>query len=49
MDEAIRLLGDSELNLQSIVTHEVPFIEWEDAFLTAEKNKDGCLKVSMII
>jgi threonine dehydrogenase-like Zn-dependent dehydrogenase len=49
MDEAIRLLGDPELNLPSIVTHEIPFADWRSAFHRASEGKETCLKVSMII
>jgi len=48
MDEAIQLLCDSDLNLNSIVTHEIPFERWEKAFYMAEHAIDDCLKVSMI-
>jgi len=49
MDEAIRLLGDPSLNLPGIITHEIPFSDWEGAFLIADRDKENCLKVSMII
>jgi len=49
MDEAIRLLSDTNLNLQSIVTHEVPFVRWEEAFHIAGNDKESCLKVSMVM
>ena len=48
MDEAIRLLQDPGLNMKSIVTHELPFESWADAFRLAEFDKEKCLKVSMI-
>ena len=49
MDEAIRLLGDPGLNLQKIITHEIPFQKWEEAFRIADQEKESCLKVSMIM
>ena len=49
MEDAIRLLSDPELNMKSIVTHEVPFDKWEEAFHLAEFDKEHCLKVSMIL
>ena len=49
MDDAIRLLSDPELNMSSIVTHELPFGKWEEAFSMAEHATDNCLKVSMIL
>jgi len=48
MDEAIRLLGDPVLNFKSIITHEIPFREWEKAFHLADNEKESCLKVSLI-
>jgi threonine dehydrogenase-like Zn-dependent dehydrogenase len=49
MDEAIRLLGDPDLDFKGIITHEVPFSEWEKAFDIADNQKDSCLKVSMLM
>ena len=49
MDDAIRLLCDPTLNMNSIVTHEMPFKKWEDAFHMAEHAVEDCLKVSMIL
>jgi len=49
MDEAIRMLSDPGLDFQSIITHEVPFEKWEEAYHIADKKKDCCLKVSMIV
>ena len=49
MDEAIRLLCDPAMNLNSIVTHEIPFERWEEAFDMVEHALDDCLKVSMIL
>ena len=49
MDDAIRLLSDPELDMKSIVTHEIPFEKWEEAFNLAEFDKENCLKVSMIL
>jgi len=48
MDEAIRLLGDPVLNLKSIITHEISFLEWKEAFRIADREKESCLKVSMV-
>ena len=49
MEDAIRLLNDPSLNLQNVITHEIPFSQWEEAFKIADKQKDSCLKVSMIM
>jgi len=48
MDLAMELLADSELNLQGIITHEMPFNQWEAAFRQADEGKGGCLKVSIL-
>ena len=49
MDEAIKMLSDPKLDFKSIITHEIPFDEWEEAFRIADEQKDRCLKVSMIL
>jgi threonine dehydrogenase-like Zn-dependent dehydrogenase len=49
MDDAIRLLNDVDLNLKNIITHEIPFANWKEAFHKASKEKESCLKVSMIL
>jgi len=49
MDEALRLLSDPKLNLQSMITHEIPFADWKEAFHTADEKKDSCLKVSLTL
>ena len=49
MDDAMRLLEDADLNLKSIITHEIPLTEWEEAFHIADEKKDSCLKVSILI
>jgi len=48
MDEAMALLEDPALNLGGVITHEVPFDNWEEAFDQAENGKTSGLKVSMI-
>ena len=48
MDEAMLLLEDPALNIGGIITHEMPFDQWEKAFHQAENGKDSGLKVSMI-
>jgi len=49
MDDAIRLLGDPELNLKSLITHEMPLTEWQEAFRIADECKESCMKVSMVL
>ena len=48
MDEAIRLMQDPALDLGSIITHELPFEKWEDAFYLAGQGKSRSLKVSIL-
>ena len=47
-DEALRLLSDPGLNLQSMITHEIPFSDWKEAFQIADEQKESCLKVSIV-
>jgi len=47
-DEAMKLLSNPSLGFQSIITHELPFAQWEEAFRIADTDKKSCLKVSMI-
>lgn len=48
IDDALALLADKSLGLDSIITHRVPFAEWERAFDLAANHKDKALKVSLI-
>ena len=48
MEEALCLLSNSLLDMKSIVTHEIPFEQWQEAFRLAEFDKENCLKVSLI-
>ncbi|MGI8965063.1 MAG: zinc-dependent alcohol dehydrogenase, partial [Limisphaerales bacterium] len=48
VDAALALLADKTLGLDSIITHRVPFAEWERAFDLAANHKDKALKVSLI-
>jgi threonine dehydrogenase-like Zn-dependent dehydrogenase len=49
MDDAMRLLSDTALNIQSVITHEIPFADWEEAFRMASREKESCLKVTMVL
>jgi threonine dehydrogenase-like Zn-dependent dehydrogenase len=49
MDDAIKLLADPDMDFQGIITHEIPFSNWEEAFFIADQKKESCLKVSMIM
>jgi len=47
IDDALALLSDDSLGLESIITHRVPFAEWERAFDLAANRKSEAIKVSM--
>lgn len=47
LDQAISLLADPALQLNEVITHRLPFEEWEKAFHLAEFGKDEALKVTM--
>jgi len=47
LDEALTLLSDPRLGLDSLVTHRLPFAEWERAFALAARGKDEALKVAL--
>lgn len=47
LDKALELLGRKDLELKNLITHHIPFEEWEKAFELAEKRKDEALKVTM--
>ncbi|MEM2178747.1 MAG: alcohol dehydrogenase catalytic domain-containing protein [Candidatus Methanomethylicaceae archaeon] len=44
---AIRLLQKKLINADKIVTHDFPLKEWRNAIETAEKRKEGAIKVAM--
>lgn len=48
MMEALEYLSDKDLNLGEIITHQVPFEDWEAAFTRARDLHDSTLKVSII-
>lgn len=47
LDQAIQLLADPALRLEEVITHRLPFAEWERAFHLAEFGKDEALKVTL--
>ena len=49
MDEALLMLSDNSLGLDQLVTHELPFSDWEKAFNLAAKGKDEAIKVSLVL
>lgn len=48
IDQALASLSDSALNLSEIITHQVPFENWEDAFALTKDRGRKALKVSII-
>lgn len=47
IDSALACLMDPDLKLSSLVTHRLPFDQWERAFELARHGKDEVLKVSL--
>lgn len=47
LDEALLCLSDPALGLQEIITHQIPFKRWEEAFLLARDGHDRALKVAL--
>jgi threonine dehydrogenase-like Zn-dependent dehydrogenase len=47
LDEAVGLLADPRLALDTLITHRLPFAEWRRAFALASGGKDEALKVAM--
>ena len=47
LDRALELLDKQELGLKDMITHRIPFDNWEKAFELAEKGKDEALKVTL--
>lgn len=47
MDEALVCLKDSALGLETLVTHRIPFENWEQAIDLAANRHDKALKVAM--
>jgi len=48
IDQALACLSDPALNLSEIITHQVPFENWEDAFALTKDRSRNALKVSII-
>jgi 2-desacetyl-2-hydroxyethyl bacteriochlorophyllide A dehydrogenase len=47
MDESLECLSDPSLALHEIITHELPFGRWKEAFDLARNGHDRALKVSI--
>ncbi len=48
VDESLACLSDPELNLSEIITHQIPFEKWEEAFFLAKDRHREALKVSIL-
>jgi 2-desacetyl-2-hydroxyethyl bacteriochlorophyllide A dehydrogenase len=48
IDESLACLGDRSLALDNIVTHQVPFDNWKEAFELARYGHDKVLKVALV-
>lgn len=47
LDESLACLSDPALGLPSLVTHELPFARWRDAFELARHGHDRALKIAL--
>lgn len=48
LDKAVEFLQNKELGIEALITHKLPFDEWEKAFELAENGKDEAVKVSLL-
>lgn len=48
MDEALECLSDTSLALKNIITQQMPFEKWEEAFDYARNRHDQTLKVALV-
>ena len=48
IDQSLACLKDPELNLSEIITHQIPFENWKEAFYLAKERHDKALKVSIV-
>lgn len=48
LDAALDALCDEQMNLRGLITHQLPFARWREAFDIAKNGKDCALKVSML-
>ena len=49
LDASLACLADPALGLAGLVTHRLPFAEWQRAFEIASKGKDQALKVAIVL
>lgn len=48
IDESLKCLQDPKLNLSELITHQIPFDHWEEAFYLARDRHDKALKVALV-
>lgn len=48
IDNALACLEDNTLNLSELITQEIPFDSWEEAFYLARDRHDKALKVALV-
>ena len=48
IDESLQCLTEEGLALESIITHQIPFDRWEEAFDLARNGHDKALKVALV-
>ena len=48
IDESLKCLSDPELNLSEIITHQIPFENWDEAFFLAKDRHREALKISIL-
>jgi 2-desacetyl-2-hydroxyethyl bacteriochlorophyllide A dehydrogenase len=48
IEQSLECLKDKQLSISNIITHQVPFESWEEAFYLARERHDKALKVSII-
>ena len=48
LDKAIGFLANEKMGFEELITHRIPFDEWEKAFYLAEHGKDEAVKVSIV-
>lgn len=48
IDESLECLKDPGLNLSELITHQIPFENWKEAFYLARDRHDQALKVALI-
>jgi len=48
LDKAVEFLQNQAADFEALVTHRLPFADWEKAFALAEHGKDEAVKISLL-